>query len=174
MFAPTTVGAPGHVITISTFGSGPKPIINNNGVLHPHPTRSGETVSAGLLLYNAEYTEVQGLEIPNNNGGDQAEDLFGIYVLAEDTGKYHNHIYIEDNYVHHVNGGDRRQETGRHPLTRVLADQLQHRHVERRRSVLHGSRQKCNGDTHPAILSFPPRITAENFAGANVCGFLQW
>ncbi len=104
MFAPNTAGAPGNVITISTFGTGPKPVINNNGVLHRHPTRTNETVSAGVFLFNAEYVELRGLEITNNNGGAQDEDLFGIYVLGEDTGKYHNHIYIEDNYVHSVNG----------------------------------------------------------------------
>ncbi len=106
MFAPTTVGAPGNVITISASGEGPRPIINNNGVLHPHPTREGATVSAGVLLFNAEYVELSGLEITNNdNDTAQDESLMGIYVLAEDTGKYHNHIYIEDNYIHHVNGG---------------------------------------------------------------------
>ena len=71
MFSPTTVGMPGNMITISTYGSGAKPIINNNGVFHPHPTRfvaDGEEVSAGLLLFNAEYVEVNNLEITNNSG----------------------------------------------------------------------------------------------------------
>lgn len=105
MFAPNVVGEQGNVITISASGEGPRPVINNNGVIHPHPTRKGATVSAGVLLFNAEYVELSGLEITNNNGGDQDDnDLIGIYVLAEDTGRYHNHIYIEDNYVHHVNG----------------------------------------------------------------------
>lgn len=104
MYSPTAVGTNNQVIRIGTFGSGPKPIIQNHGVLHDHPTRSGETISAGVFLYNAEYVEVDGLEITNNNGGDQDESLFGIYVLGEDTGKYHNHIHIKNNYVHHVNG----------------------------------------------------------------------
>ncbi|MEE4217826.1 MAG: hypothetical protein V2I48_09465 [Xanthomonadales bacterium] len=106
MFAPRAVGAPGQVITISAFGEGPKPVIHNGGVIHPHPTRAGETVSAAVLLFNAEYVELSELEVTNNNGGDQDDEpLMGIYVLAEDTGKYHEHIYIENNYVHHVNGG---------------------------------------------------------------------
>lgn len=104
MFSPTTVGAAGNVITISSYGTGNKPVVNNNGAIHPHPTRPGATVSAGVLLFNAEYVELKNLEITNNNGGNQTEDLFGIYVLGEDTGKIHNHIHIEDNYVHHVNG----------------------------------------------------------------------
>ena len=106
MFAPTTVGAPGNVINISTFGTGDRPVIQNNGVLHPHPTRSGETVSAGVLLFNAEYVELRGLEITNNNNNQAQDndDLMGIYILAEDTGKKHNHIYVEDNYIHQVNG----------------------------------------------------------------------
>ena len=105
MFAPSAVGTANNVIRISTFGTGPRPIIHNNGVIHPHPTRAGETISAGVFLHNPEYVELEGLEITNNNGGDQDdEDLIGIYVLSEDTNKYHNHIYIRDNYVHHVNG----------------------------------------------------------------------
>ena len=104
MFAPTAVGAPGNPVTISTFGTGNKPVIQNNGVIHPHPTRNNRTISAGVFLFDAEYVHVNNLEITNNNGGNQSESLFGIYVLAEDTGRYHNEIYIEDNYVHHVNG----------------------------------------------------------------------
>ena len=105
MFAPTAVGASGNPITISAFGTGDRPVIQNNGVIHPHPTRANRTISAGVFLFNAEYVHVNNLEITNNNGGDQEQDdLFGIYVLAEDTGRYHNEIYIEDNYVHNVNG----------------------------------------------------------------------
>ncbi|WP_145060461.1 hypothetical protein [Adhaeretor mobilis] len=107
MFAPRAVGTPGNVITISAYGTGNKPIINNNGVIHNHPSRptSGDPVSAGLLLYNSEYVEVSNLEITNNNGGDQDDDdLMGIYVLGEDQGKALNHIYLQDNYIHHVNG----------------------------------------------------------------------
>ncbi|QDU91436.1 hypothetical protein Pla175_48640 [Pirellulimonas nuda] len=105
MFAPKTAGAAGNVITISAYGEGNRPVLNNQGVIHPHPTRSGATVSAGLLLFNSEYVEVSDLEITNNNGGNQSADLFGIYVLGEDTGKIHNHIYLNNNYVHHINGG---------------------------------------------------------------------
>ena len=105
MFAPVAVGTADQVIEITAFGDGARPVIHNNGVIHPHPSREGETVSAGILLFNAEYVELSGLEVTNNNGGDQDDEpLMGIYVLAEDTGKYHDHIYIEDNYVHHVNG----------------------------------------------------------------------
>lgn len=106
MFSPTTVGAAGNMIKISTFGSGPKPVISNNGVIHPHPTRAGQTVSAGVLLFNAEYVELDGLEITNTSGvPEDDKDMFGIYVLGEDTGKYHNSIHIKNNYVHNVNPG---------------------------------------------------------------------
>lgn len=105
MFAPTAVGNSVSPINISAFGTGNRPVIQNNGVIHPHPTRANQTISAGVFLFNPEYVRLNNLEITNNNGGDQeAENLFGIYVLSEDTGKYHNQIYIEDNYVHHVNG----------------------------------------------------------------------
>lgn len=106
MFAPKTVGTAGNMIKISTFGNGPKPVINNNGVIHPHPTRAGATVSAGVLLFNAEYVELEGLEITNTSGAPEDDkDMFGIYILGEDTGKYHNSIHINNNYVHHVNPG---------------------------------------------------------------------
>jgi len=105
MFAPNVVGTSAEPITISTFGRGRSPRIDNNGVIHPHPTRSDATVSAGVFLYNPEYVTVSNLEITNNNGGDQDdENLFGILVLSENTGRYHQQIIIDNNYVHSVNG----------------------------------------------------------------------
>lgn len=105
MFAPTVVGTSAQPITISTFGTGTSPRIDNNGVIHPHPTRSGATVSAGVFLYNPDYVTVSNLEITNNNGDDQDdESLFGILVLSEDTGRRHQQIIIDNNYVHDVNG----------------------------------------------------------------------
>ncbi len=105
MFAPNVVGTSARPIKISTFGRGKSPRIDNNGVNHPHPTRSGTTVSAGVFLFNPEYVTVSNLEITNTNGGNQdGEDLFGILVLSEDTGKRHQQIIIDNNYVHDVNG----------------------------------------------------------------------
>ena len=105
MFAPSVVGTANNPIRISTFGTGPRPIINNNGVIHPHPRRSNATVSAGVFLLNPDYVEIEGLEITNNNGGDQDdENLFGIFVSSEDINRRHQQIYIDNNYVHHVNG----------------------------------------------------------------------
>ena len=105
MFAPNVVGTSDQPIKISTFGKGRSPRIDNNGVIHSHPTRSGETVSAGVFLLNPEYVTVSNLEITNNNGGDQDdEDLFGILVMSEDTGKRHQKIIIDNNYIHDVNG----------------------------------------------------------------------
>lgn len=105
MFAPNVVGTSAQPIRISTFGRGVSPRIHNNGVIHPHPTRSGATVSAGIFLLNPEYVTVSNLEITNNNGGDQDdENLFGILVVSEDTGKRHQQIIIDNNYVHSVNG----------------------------------------------------------------------
>ena len=105
MFAPNVVGTSDQPIMISTFGRGVSPRIDNNGVIHPHPTRSSATVSAGIFLFNPEYVTVSNLEITNTNGQDQDdEDLFGILVLSEDTGKHHQQIVIDNNYVHDVNG----------------------------------------------------------------------
>ena len=105
MFAPTVVGTSAQPITISSFGTGTSPRIDNNGVIHPHPTRSGATVSAGVFLYNPDYVTVSNLEITNNNGDDQDnESLFGILVHSENTGRRHQQIIIDNNYVHDVNG----------------------------------------------------------------------
>ena len=83
MFYPNVLGTPGNVITISAYGSGDLPVINNNGVIHANG------VSAGLYLLNTGYVEVSNLEITNNNGGNQAENLFGILVRADDIGVLH-------------------------------------------------------------------------------------
>lgn len=94
MFSPSGNGTEGAPITIRTYGDGSRPVINANG---QH--------TAGLLLKNASYWEVNGLEITNTDGtnGDQGT-LFGIYVLAENTEETQRHVYINDCYIHDVNG----------------------------------------------------------------------
>ena len=110
-FAPRANGADGNLVTISAFGEGARPIINNNGVVHAHPTRAGATTSAGILLFNSEYVEVSGLEITNNNGTVQEIQSHGIHVLGEDLGRSLNTFIIRDNVIRDVNpgiGGDNR------------------------------------------------------------------
>lgn len=94
MFSPSGSGTQDAPITIRTYGDGHRPIIS----------ASGKNI-AGLLLRNASFWEVSGLEITNTDGtdGDQGT-LFGIYVLAEKTEKTHRHVYINDCYIHDVNG----------------------------------------------------------------------
>ena len=94
MFSPSGSGTEGAPITIRTYGDGSRPVINANG---QH--------IAGLLLKNASYWEVNGLEITNTDGTDEDQGtLFGIYVLAENTEETQRHIYINDCYIHEVNG----------------------------------------------------------------------
>ncbi len=94
MFAPAGSGTAAAPITLSTYGTGPKPVIDAQG---KH--------TAGLLLKNVAYWEVAGLAITNTDGTDADQGtLFGIYVLAEDTGRTVRHIHIDNCHVHDVNG----------------------------------------------------------------------
>lgn len=94
MFSPGGCGKEGHPITIGTYGSGKRPVIHAKG---KH--------KAGLLLRDPSFWEVEKLEITNTDGsdGDQG-DLFGIYVLAENSERAYRHVYINDCYIHDVNG----------------------------------------------------------------------
>jgi hypothetical protein len=94
MLAPTGSGTEGSPIRIDAFGAGRRPVIQANGKM-----------IAGLLLKNPSYWEVQRLEITNTDGSDKDQgNLFGIYVLAEGVEGTCRHVYINDCYVHDVNG----------------------------------------------------------------------
>ena len=94
MLAPKGNGAEGQPVRVTAYGDGQRPVIQAQG---QH--------TAGLLLKDPSYWEVQGLEITNTNGTDEDQgDLFGIYVLADGKEGVHRHVYINDCYVHHVNG----------------------------------------------------------------------
>ncbi|MCH9022705.1 MAG: hypothetical protein IID32_08050 [Planctomycetes bacterium] len=94
MFSPSGSGTEGAPITIMTYGDGGRPVINANG----------QNI-AGLMLKNASYWEVNGLEITNTDGTDEDQGtLFGIYVLAKGKEKTQEHVYIDDCYIHDVNG----------------------------------------------------------------------
>ena len=81
-------------IKIDVYGEGDRPVINAGGVN-----------TAGLLLQNVSYWEVSGLEITNTDGTDLDQGtLFGIYVLADGAEGTYRHIYIDDCYIHDVNG----------------------------------------------------------------------
>lgn len=94
MFAPQGSGSRYAPIRIKAFGEGDRPRIDAMG---KH--------EAGLLLRNLTFWEVDGLEITNTDGtdGDQGR-LFGIRVLADKWERTFEHIYLNNCYVHDVNG----------------------------------------------------------------------
>ncbi len=93
-FEPTGFGTEEAPIRIEAYGKGKRPRID---ALGKHP--------AGLLLRNPSFWEVDGLEITNTNGSDNDQgDLFGIRVLASDSERTFEHVYINDCHVHDVNG----------------------------------------------------------------------
>lgn len=94
MLAPKGNGTEGAPIRIDAYGRGKRPVINARG-----------KQLAGLLLKNPSYWEVQGLEITNTDGSDKDQgNLFGINVLAQGKEGTYRHIYLNDCYVHDVNG----------------------------------------------------------------------
>ena len=94
MLAPKGNGEEGTPIRIDAYGLGKRPVINAKG---KH--------LAGVMLKNPSYWEVNGLEITNTDRTDNDQGiLFGIYVLVEEKEDTYRHVYINDCYVHHVNG----------------------------------------------------------------------
>ncbi|MBK1855599.1 hypothetical protein JO972_11560 [Verrucomicrobiaceae bacterium 5K15] len=94
MLAPKGSGTEGKPIRIGAYGSGKRPVIRAKG---KH--------LAGVLLKNLSYWEVHSLEVTNTDGSDKDQGtLFGIYVLVEKKEGTYRHVYINDCYVHHVNG----------------------------------------------------------------------
>lgn len=94
MFAPSGNGTEQSPIKIDVYGSGERPRIDVGGKQR-----------AGLFLKNAAYWEVNGLEITNTDGSDGNQGmLFGIYVLVDLAEGIYRHIYINDCYIHDVNG----------------------------------------------------------------------
>ncbi len=95
MFAPQGDGTAEKPIKITVYGDGEdRPVIQAEG-----------KVPAGIFLQNVCFWEVSGLEITNTDGSDNDQgDLFGIYILADKGEKVYEHIVIEDNYIHQVNG----------------------------------------------------------------------
>lgn len=94
MFSPTGKGREGAPIRIETYGQGERPRIDAEG-----------KTAAGLMLRDPAFWEVSGLEITNTNGTDDDQgELFGIYVLASGAEGTYEHVYINDCYIHDVNG----------------------------------------------------------------------
>ena len=120
MLAPTGTGTEAAPIRIGAYGTGARPQIHAAG-----------TNEAAVRLSNPSYWEVQGLEVTNTDGTDLDQgDLFGIYVRAENVEGTYTHVYINDCYVHDVNGkvaGKRRGGIHVHvadALTNTIFDDL--------------------------------------------------
>jgi len=94
MFSPSGNGTAKAPIRIGTYGEGGRPRID-----------AGGKSTAGLLLRDPSYWEIDGLELTNTDGSDVDQGrLFGIYVVAEGAEGEYRHVYINDCYVHDVNG----------------------------------------------------------------------
>ena len=94
MFAPLGNGTEEAPIRIDVYGQGERPRIDGHGQHR-----------AGVFLQDPSYWEVNGLEITNTDGTDEDQgQLFGIYVLASGAEGAYKHIYINDCYIHDVNG----------------------------------------------------------------------
>ena len=84
-------GATNNPIIINSYGVGPKPIIDGNGL-----------IGTGVVyLFNQQYWEINNLEIINNAaaGGDRR----GIYLAAQNFGLVH-HLYVRNCYIHNIKG----------------------------------------------------------------------
>jgi hypothetical protein len=94
MFSPAGKGTREAPIRIDSHGKGGRPRINAQG-----------KNTAGLLLRDPSFWEVNGLEITNTDGTDRDQgELFGIYVLASGAEGTYEHVYINDCYLHDING----------------------------------------------------------------------
>ncbi len=94
MFSPRGSGTRQAPIIIGTYGNGDRPRID----------ALGENI-AGFLLQDPSFWEVNGLEITNTNGKNEDQgELFGIYVLASEKEGVYEHLYINDCFIHEING----------------------------------------------------------------------
>jgi hypothetical protein len=94
MFSPAGSGNEKAPIRIDVYGEGERPRID----------ALGEN-KAGLLLRDPSFWEVNGLEITNTDGTDNDQgQLIGIYVLADSAEGVYQHVYINNCYIHDVNG----------------------------------------------------------------------
>ena len=112
-------------VKVSTYGEGKRPQINTNGhgqwelnYCNPLDNQNHKwkgTVSSSILIEDAEYLEIEGLELTNDresstdtekdkkyNDAD-AMDRTGVAGVAKDNGTV-DHIVLNDLYIHDVTG----------------------------------------------------------------------
>ena len=118
-------GAAEAPVKVSTYGEGKRPQINTNGhgqweLNYGNPLDNQNhkwkgTVSSSILIEDAEYLEIEGLELTNDresstdtekdkkyNDAD-AMDRTGVAGVAKDNGTV-DHIVLNDLYIHDVTG----------------------------------------------------------------------
>jgi len=95
---PKGSGTAGSPIVVDAYGTGAKPLINNNLVYNV--TLDGNANSTAVFLYNQQYWEINNLEVTNN--GTPGDYVHGVYITAEETGQAHNHVYIKNCDIHDV------------------------------------------------------------------------
>ena len=82
-------GIPGSPVTVASYGSGERPVINTSGYI------------GGVHIHNAEWIEVRDLEITGDGGamvdGSPESERFGVYM----NGRI-NHIIIDNLYIHRI------------------------------------------------------------------------
>ncbi len=90
---PQGSGADGKPIVINKYGKGAKPIINGPGT----------NGSAGVLIQDQSYWEINNLEVTNTQPTNGPNDLLGIFVTSTSLTILRHHIYVKNCYVHDVN-----------------------------------------------------------------------
>lgn len=109
---PKGSGEPGKRIVIGSYGEGPKPLLQGNGVENT------------IKFYNQEHWEVGHLEITNTGAQKATSPRRGILILGVNAGLGNktetdlNEItvlrdfYLHDLYIHDVNGEDKKDGDG--------------------------------------------------------------
>jgi hypothetical protein len=88
---PQGIGTFGFPIVIDSFGLGPLPIIDGNGIQN----------EATVFLYNSPFWELRNLEITNSEVLPQ--DRRGVEIDIENIGMV-NHIFLNGLYIHDIKG----------------------------------------------------------------------
>ncbi|NQX68717.1 hypothetical protein HQN90_21565 [Paenibacillus alba] len=110
---PKGSGSAGLPIVIDQYGTGSKPIINGGGLTFSQTIANSTTAynTGTVFLRNQQYWEINNLEVTNFNASvdnsSNANALFaGIFFVidANESDSVFNHIYIENCYIHDVNG----------------------------------------------------------------------
>lgn len=107
--SPQGSGTNGNPIVIDMYGTGSKPIFNGGGLNN----------TGTVYLVNQEYWEINNLEVTNddNFGVNNTTNVrMGIYYKIDanvsGTNRVFNHIYIQNCYIHDVDGNENGSAAG--------------------------------------------------------------